>query len=206
MATPGAVNFMAMRGRGLVCLALTQARMAQLGLKPMVGGQNAGPGTAFHTSIEAFEGVTTGISAADRVRTIAVAINSDCGPDDIVTPGHVFPLTANEGGVLLRAGQTEASVDTARLAGLNPSAVICEELDINGNVAGFDDLVQFADDHAMKIGTVSDLIAFRRRPGMHGLMPFRSSASLNHWALTPIGQHPFRHRQVAEEGRRPCSR
>ncbi len=163
MATPDAINFMATHGRGLVCLALSKRRVEALGLQPMSRSNRSRMETAFTTSIEAREGITTGISAADRARTIAVAIDAGKGPDDIVSPGHVFPLVAREGGVLVRAGHTEASVDIARLAGLNPSAVICEIMREDGSMARLDDLIGFGRRHGLKIGTIRDLIAYRRR-------------------------------------------
>ncbi len=161
MATPQAINFMATHGRGLVCLTLTKDRVEDLGLEPMSRKNGTRHETAFTISIEAREGVTTGISAGDRARTISVAIDSSKTRDDIVTPGHVFPLTARDGGVLVRAGHTEASVDISRLAGLNPSAVICEIMNDDGTMARMDDLVRFARTHDMKIGTIQDLIAYR---------------------------------------------
>lgn len=161
MATPDAINFMARHGRGLICLALTQERVDQLGLEPMARVNRESMQTAFTVSIEAREGVTTGISAADRARTISVAIDAGKGPDDIVTPGHVFPLTARPGGVLVRAGHTEAAVDVSRLAGLNPSGVICEIMREDGTMARLDDLIDFAVQHGLKIGTIRDLIAYR---------------------------------------------
>ncbi|KUO57364.1 MAG: 3,4-dihydroxy-2-butanone 4-phosphate synthase [Sphingomonadales bacterium BRH_c42] len=163
MATPTAINFMATHGRGLICLALDRTRVEQLGLEPMSRNNRTSMQTAFTTSIEAREGVTTGISAADRARTISVAIDAGKGPDDIVTPGHVFPLAARNGGVLVRAGHTEAAVDIARLAGLNPSGVICEIMKEDGSMARLDDLVGFARKHGMKIGTIRDLIEYRSR-------------------------------------------
>lgn len=161
MATCDAINFMALHGRGLICLALTQVRADELGLKPMSQSNGCANGTAFTTSIEARTGVTTGISAADRARTTAVAIDGACGPEDIVTPGHVFPLVAKDGGVLVRAGHTEAAVDVARLAGLNPSGVICEIMNDDGSMARLPDLIVFAERHNLKIGTIRDLIAYR---------------------------------------------
>src|SRR5438067_3656152 len=161
MATPDAVNFMARHGRGLICLALTKERADQLGLEPMTRTNRSRNETAFTVSIEAKEGISTGISAADRARTIAVAIDSANGPDAIVSPGHVFPLMARPGGVLVRAGHTEAAVDVARLAGLNPSAVICEIMRDDGTMARLDDLMDFARAHGLKIGTIRDLIAYR---------------------------------------------
>lgn len=163
MATPDAINFMATHGRGLICLALTADRVAALGLDMMSHNNRTSHETAFTTSIEAREGVTTGISAGDRARTISVAINSSRGRDDIVTPGHVFPLIARDGGVLVRAGHTEASVDVSRLAGLNPSGVICEIMNDDGSMARLEDLIRFARLHNLKIGTIRDLIAYRRR-------------------------------------------
>ena len=163
MATPDAINFMARHGRGLVCLALSKARAEQLGLELMSRSNGTRHETAFTVSIEAREGVTTGISAADRARTIAVAIDAGKGRGEIVTPGHVFPLIAQPGGVLVRAGQTEAAVDVARLAGLNPSGVICEIMNDDGGMARLDDLVGYARRHHLKIGTIRDLIAYRRR-------------------------------------------
>ena len=162
MATPDAVNFMATHGRGLICLAMTRARIDQLGLEMMSRNNRTRHETAFTTSIEARVGVTTGISAADRARTISVAIDGSKGADDIVTPGHVFPLVARDGGVLVRAGHTEASVDISRLAGLNPSGVICEIMNEDGSMARMDDLLRFARRHDLKVGTIRDLIAYRR--------------------------------------------
>jgi 3,4-dihydroxy 2-butanone 4-phosphate synthase/GTP cyclohydrolase II len=161
MATPDAVNFMARHGRGLICLALTKERADQLGLEPMTRTNRSRNETAFTVSIEAREGISTGISAADRARTIAVAIDASNGPDAIVSPGHVFPLIAKPGGVLVRAGHTEAAVDVARLAGLNPSGVICEIMREDGTMARLDDLMDFARAHGLKIGTIRDLIAYR---------------------------------------------
>jgi 3,4-dihydroxy 2-butanone 4-phosphate synthase / GTP cyclohydrolase II len=163
MATPDAINFMAKHGRGLICLALTKQRVDQLGLNLMSRNNGTRHETAFTVSIEAREGVTTGISAADRARTISVAIDGSKSADDIVTPGHVFPLVARDGGVLVRAGHTEAAVDVSRLAGLNPSGVICEIMKDDGTMARLDDLVAFAQLHNLKIGTIRDLIAYRRR-------------------------------------------
>ena len=161
MATPDAVNFMARHGRGLICLALTKERGDQLGLEPMTRTNRSRNETAFTVSIEAREGISTGISAADRARTIAVAIDASHGPDAIVSPGHVFPLIAKPGGVLVRAGHTEAAVDVSRLAGLNPSGVICEIMREDGNMARLEDLMDFARTHGLKIGTIRDLIAYR---------------------------------------------
>ncbi len=163
MATPEKINFMARHGRGLICLALTRRRVDELGLDLMSRNNGTRYETAFTTSIEARDGVTTGISAADRARTVAVAIDASKGRDEIVTPGHVFPLVARDGGVLVRTGHTEAAVDVARLAGLNPSGVICEIMNEDGTMARLDDLVAFAQLHNLKIGTIRDLIAYRRR-------------------------------------------
>ena len=163
MATPEKINFMARHGRGLICLALTKKRVDELGLELMSRNNGTRYETAFTTSIEARDGVTTGISAADRARTVAVAIDAGKGRDEIVTPGHVFPLVARDGGVLVRTGHTEAAVDVARLAGLNPSGVICEIMNEDGTMSRLDDLVSFAQLHHLKIGTIRDLIAYRRR-------------------------------------------
>lgn len=163
MATPQAINFMATHGRGLICLALTKDRVDHLGLTPMSRNNKESMQTAFTISIEAKEGVTTGISAADRARTISVAIDAAKGADDLVTPGHVFPLMARDGGTLVRAGHTEAAVDISRLAGLNPSGVICEIMNEDGTMARLDDLITFARKHDLKIGTIRDLIAYRMR-------------------------------------------
>ncbi|MDX2289429.1 MAG: 3,4-dihydroxy-2-butanone-4-phosphate synthase [Hyphomicrobiaceae bacterium] len=163
MATPDAINFMAKHGRGLVCLTLSQARAAELELTAMVPQNRSRNRTAFTVSIEAREGITTGISAHDRAWTIATAIDATKGARDIVSPGHVFPLVAREGGVLMRAGHTEASVDLARLSGLYPAAVICEIMNEDGTMARLPDLVGFAARHGLKIGTIEDLIAYRLR-------------------------------------------
>ncbi len=161
MATPDAINFMARHGCGLICLALTKERAEALQLQPMASTNRSRNETAFTVSIEAKDGISTGISAADRARTIAVAIDSANGPDALVSPGHVFPLVARPGGVLVRAGHTEAAADVARLAGLNPSAVICEIMRDDGTMARLDDLMDFARVHGLKIGTIRDLIAYR---------------------------------------------
>ena len=162
-ATPDAINFMARHARGLICLAMTRSRVEQLGLPLMAQSNGTRHQTNFTVSIEARDGVTTGISAADRARTVAVAINPDLGREHIVTPGHVFPLVAREGGVLVRAGHTEAAVDFSRLAGLNPAGVICEIMNDDGTMARMPDLVAFAQHHGLKLGTIADLIAHRRR-------------------------------------------
>ena len=158
-----AVNFMATHGRGLVCLSLTNERVKGLGLSMMAKENKAPLSTAFTISIEAREGVTTGISAGDRARTIQVAINENNGEESIVSPGHVFPLVARDGGVLVRAGHTEAAVDLSRLAGLNPSGVICEIMKDDGTMARLPDLVGFCQEHNLKLGTIADLIAYRLR-------------------------------------------
>lgn len=163
MATPTAINFMATYGRGLICLALPGPRIDALGLALMSPKNSSRHETAFTMSIEAREGVTTGISAHDRARTISVAIDPTKGAADIATPGHVFPLRARDGGVLVRAGHTEAAVDIARLAGLNPAGVICEIMNDDGTMARLPELVAFAQRHNLKVGTISDLIAYRRR-------------------------------------------
>ncbi len=163
MATPDAVNFMATYGRGLICLALTKSRVEQLGLDLMSRANGTRHETAFTVSIEARDGVTTGISAADRARTVAVAIDAAKGSEHIVSPGHVFPLVARPGGVLVRAGHTEAAVDVARLAGLIPAGLICEIMNDDGSMARLDALVSLAERHGLRIGTIRDLIAYRRR-------------------------------------------
>jgi 3,4-dihydroxy 2-butanone 4-phosphate synthase/GTP cyclohydrolase II len=162
MATPEAINFMAKYGRGLICLAMTAERIKQLGLPLMARRNESRHETAFTVSIEAREGITTGISAPDRAHTVAVAVDPSKGAGDIVSPGHVFPLVARDGGVLVRTGHTEAAVDIARLAGLNPAGVICEIMKDDGTMARRDDLIAFAQHHGLKIATIADLIAYRR--------------------------------------------
>jgi 3,4-dihydroxy 2-butanone 4-phosphate synthase / GTP cyclohydrolase II len=162
-ATPEAVNFMATHGRGLICLCLSEARCDELQLRPMTERNETPYGTAFTISIEAREGVSTGISAHDRSRTIQVAIDPSKGPRDLVQPGHVFPLRARPGGVLQRTGQTEAAVDLARLAGLIPAGVVCEIMNEDGTMARVPDLVGYCERHAIKMITVADLIEYRRR-------------------------------------------
>ena len=178
MATPEIINFMAKHCRGLICLAITADRAAELDLPPMILDNRTPYGTAFTVSIEAKEGVTTGISVHDRAHTIAVAIDARHGSGDLVSPGHVFPLIARDGGVLVRAGHTEAAVDVARLAGLNPSGVICEVMNDDGTMARLDDLVAFGQLHNIPIGTIADLIAYRRQTECHveraAQMPFHS--------------------------------
>src|SRR5687768_11627277 len=197
MATPDAINFMARHGRGLICLALGKERVDQLGLEPMARVNGTRMETAFTVSIEARDGVTTGISAADRARTIAVAIDSANGPDAIVSPGHVFPLVARPGGVLVRAGHTEAAVDVSRLAGLNPSGVICEIMREDGTMARLDDLMDFARAHGLKIGTIRDLIAYRLKKDhlveRVATCPFVASSGA-HWQA-----HVFRDKANGEE-------
>ncbi|MBB3893222.1 3,4-dihydroxy 2-butanone 4-phosphate synthase/GTP cyclohydrolase II [Phenylobacterium haematophilum] len=162
-ATPDQINFMAKHARGLICLSISAERARALRLPPMAIDNQSGHGTAFTVSIEAREGVTTGISAHDRAHTIAVAVDPTKGADDIVSPGHVFPLVAKDGGVLVRAGHTEAAVDISRMAGLNPAGVICEIMKDDGSMARLPDLISFAQLHGLKIGTIADLIAYRRR-------------------------------------------
>src|SRR6187401_403282 len=162
-ATPEAINFMAKHGRGLICLSLTAERCDELGLDLMAAKNESPFNTAFTVSIEAAEGVTTGISAHDRARTIQVVMDPHSSPSDIVQPGHVFPLKAKDGGVLERAGQTEAAVDLVRLAGLIPAGVICEIMNDDGTMARLPDLIAFAQRHGLKIATIADLIAYRLR-------------------------------------------
>ncbi len=197
MATPDAINFMARHGRGLICLALTKDRAEQLGLEPMTRTNRSRNETAFTVSIEARDGITTGISAADRARTIAVAIDASHGPDEIVSPGHVFPLLARPGGVLVRAGHTEAAVDVARLAGLNPSGVICEVMREDGTMARLEDLMDFARTNGLKIGTIRDLIAYRLKKDhlveRVASSPFRAGSG-QQWQA-----HVFRDKSSGEE-------
>jgi 3,4-dihydroxy 2-butanone 4-phosphate synthase/GTP cyclohydrolase II len=161
--TPEAINFMARYGRGLICLTLTEQKCRSLNLAPMVSNNSSLLGTNFTVSIEAAEGVTTGISAADRARTVQAAVRADAGPGDIVQPGHIFPLMAQNGGVLVRAGHTEAGCDLAQLAGVTPAAVICEILKEDGEMARLPDLIEFGRQHGLKIGTIADLIQHRSR-------------------------------------------
>ncbi|ANA34150.1 Riboflavin biosynthesis protein RibBA [Ralstonia mannitolilytica] len=161
--TPEAINFMARFGRGLICLTLTADRCRQLDLPLMVSRNGTPHGTNFTVSIEAAEGVTTGISAADRARTVQAAVARDAKPEDLVQPGHIFPLMAQPGGVLMRAGHTEAGCDLAALAGLSPASVICEIMKDDGTMARLPDLVEFAKEHGLKIGTIADLIQYRSR-------------------------------------------
>src|SRR5438270_4440403 len=162
-ATPEAINFMATHGRGLICLCLTEERCDELGLRPMTERNETPYGTAFTVSIEARDGISTGISAHDRSRTIQVAIDPSKGPQDLVQPGHVFPLRARQGGVLPRTGQTEPAVDLARLAGLNPAGVVCEVMNDDGTMARVPDLVGYCRRHGLKMITIAELIEYRRR-------------------------------------------
>src|SRR5258706_108827 len=186
------VNFLAKHGRGLICMPITEAHAARLGLKPMVEQNRSRHGTNFTNSIEAAEGIATGISAQDRALTVKVAASLDAKPEDIVQPGHVFPLIAQAGGVLVRAGHTEACCDLARLAGLAPAAVLCEIMRDDGSMARLPDLLRFAGEHGLKIGTIADLIEYRNRNeslvqrgasrdidtpwGRFQLVPYRDSA------------------------------
>jgi len=163
LVTPDAVNFMAKYGRGLICLTLTRERCEYLQLPPMAPRNGTKHGTAFTVSIEASEGVTTGISAADRARTVQVAVARDSQPRDLVQPGHIFPLQAQDGGVLMRAGHTEAGCDLTRMAGLSPASMICEIMNDDGSMARLPELEVFAKQHGIKIGTIADLIAYRSR-------------------------------------------
>src|SRR2546430_11110968 len=163
--TPEAVNFMATHARGLICLCLTEERCDELGLRMMTERNETPFGTAFTVSIEAREGITTGISAHDRSRTIQVAVDPSQGPQDVVQPGHVFPLRAKPGGVLQRAGQTEAAIDLARLAGLTPAGVVCEVMNDDGTMARVPDLVRYCLKHGLKLITIADLIEYRRHKG-----------------------------------------
>jgi len=190
-ATPAQINFMAMHARGLICLAITRERADQLELAPMTRQNRSGHGTAFTVSIEAREGVTTGISAGDRAHTIAVAIDPTKGAPDLVSPGHVFPLTARDGGVLVRAGHTEAAVDVSRLAGLTPAGVICEVMNEDGTMARLPQLIEFAEKHGLKVGTIADLIAFRRKSEKlvkrAATAPFES-----YYCAAPLTLHVYR--------------
>ena len=186
MATPDAVNFMATHGRGLICLALTPDRCEELNLPLMDAHNQSRLATAFTVSIEAADGVTTGISASDRAHTISVAIDPHKGKSDLATPGHVFPLMARDGGVLVRAGHTEAAVDICRMAGLTAAGVICEIMNDDGNMARMPDLIPFAQKHGLKIATIADVIAHRRRTEKYvektAERPFNSKFG-NGWVL-----------------------
>src|SRR5678815_5970498 len=157
------INFLAKHGRGLICMPITEVHAARLGLRPMVEQNRSRHGTNFTVSIEAAEGISTGISAHDRALTVKVASAADAHPEDIVQPGHIFPLIAQPGGVLVRAGHTEACCDLARLAGLTPAAVLCEIMRADGTMARLPDLIEFAAEHKLKIGTIADLIEYRGR-------------------------------------------
>ena len=190
-ATPAQINFMAKHARGLICLAITRERAADLKLAPMSRNNQSGHGTAFTVSIEAREGVTTGISAHDRAHTIAVAVDPTKGAQDLVSPGHVFPLTARDGGVLIRAGHTEAAVDVSRLAGLTPAGVICEVMNADGTMARLPELLEFAGLHGLKVGTIADLIAFRRKS--EKLIERVVSAPFeSHYCSAPLTIHVYR--------------
>src|ERR671936_624450 len=162
-ATPEAINFMATHGRGVICLAITEERSDELNLRPLASSRESRLGTAYTTTIDAREGITTGVSAADRSHTIQVAINPASGPHDLIEGGHILPLRARPGGVLQRAGQTEAAVDLARLAGLNAAGVVCEIMNDDGTMARVPDLVPYCRQHGLKMITVADLIEYRRR-------------------------------------------
>src|SRR5204863_6612194 len=166
-ATPAAINFMATHGRGLICLPLTEERVKRLGVSMMVSENTSPFGTAFTVSIDAATGISTGISAADRAKTILDAITDEAKPQDLVTPGHIFPLRARNGGVLVRAGQTEGSVDLSRLAGLKPAGVICEIMNEDGTMARVPELVRFSREHGLLLGSVADLIRYRRMHETH---------------------------------------
>jgi len=190
-ATPAQINFMATHARGLICLALSRARADELKLKPMARKNDCGFGTAFTVSIEAREGVSTGISARDRARTVAVAVDATKSAHDIVTPGHIFPLTARDGGVLVRAGHTEAAVDISRMAGLTPAGVICEVMNDDGSMARLPQLLEFAERHDLKVGTIADLIAYRRKS--ERLVERVTSAPFkSHYCDTPMTVHVYR--------------
>jgi 3,4-dihydroxy 2-butanone 4-phosphate synthase/GTP cyclohydrolase II len=195
--TPQAINFMATHARGLICLTLTRERCSRLGLRHMVEHNRSSHGTAFTASIEAAEGVTTGISAADRARTVQAAVARNARPSDIVQPGHIFPLMAADGGVLMRAGHTEAGCDLAALAGLEPAAVICEVMNADGTMARLPDLERFAAEHGLKIGAIADLIEYRsrtetlvRRTGEHPLQtPFGAMRCVTYTDSAANGLH-----------------
>ncbi len=195
--TPQAINFMATHARGLICLTLTRERCNRLGLRHMVEHNRSSHGTAFTASIEAAEGVTTGISAADRARTVQAAVARNARPSDIVQPGHIFPLMAADGGVLMRAGHTEAGCDLAALAGFEPAAVICEVMNPDGTMARLPDLERFAAEHGLKIGAIADLIEYRsrtetlvRRTGEHPLQtPFGAMRCVTYTDSAANGLH-----------------
>lgn len=190
-ATPAQINFMARHARGLICLAISRSRADELKLAPMARRNQSGYETAFTVSIEAREGVTTGISAQDRAHTIAVAVDPTKSSGDLVSPGHVFPLTARDGGVLVRAGHTEAAVDISRIAGLMPSGVICEVMNDDGSMARLPELVTFAKRHGLKVGTIADLISYRRR--FENLVERVASAPFeSHYSDAPLTIHVYR--------------
>ena len=193
--SPEAINFMVTHARGLVCLTITEARSKQLGLAPMARDNKSPYSTAFTASIEAAEGVTTGISAQDRARTVQVAVARDARPEDVVQPGHVFPIVARAGGVLVRAGHTEAGCDLAQMAGLEPSSVICEILKEDGTMARLPDLIEFAKQHGLKIGTIADLIHFRSR---HETLVERSFSKPVRTARGEFMLHAYTDRTVNE--------
>jgi len=205
-ATPDAINFMAKFGRGLICLALEQAKADVLGLSNMSADNRSRFETAFTQSIEAREGVTTGISAGDRSHTIQTAIDTDSRADDIVSPGHMFPIIAKDGGVLVRTGHTEASVDISRMAGLNPSAVICEIMNDDGTMARLDDLVKFAQFHGLKIGTIEDLVSYRMKKDhfvKHIASSDFTSQNGDAFKIHVYRNFPFK-RRANSGGRQPC--
>jgi 3,4-dihydroxy 2-butanone 4-phosphate synthase/GTP cyclohydrolase II len=190
-ATPAQINFMAKHARGLICLAISRGRADELKLAPMARHNQSGYETAFTVSIEAREGVTTGISAQDRAHTIAVAIDPTKSARDLVSPGHVFPLTARDGGVLVRAGHTEAAVDISRIAGLTLAGVICEVMNEDGSMARLPELLTFAERHGMKVGTIADLISYRRRS--ENLVERVASAPFeSHYCDAPLTIHVYR--------------
>jgi 3,4-dihydroxy 2-butanone 4-phosphate synthase / GTP cyclohydrolase II len=193
--TPQVINFMAKYGRGLICLALTEARCAQLNLPLMVADNRSPFSTNFTISIEAAEGVTTGISAADRARTVQAAVKKDAKPDDLVQPGHIFPLMAKKGGVLVRVGQTEGSIDLAHLAGLEPAAVICEILKEDGEMARLPDLLEFSRQHNIKIGTIADLVHYRSQ---HERLVERVTTRLINTHYGPFTLHAYLDKTVNE--------
>ncbi len=180
-ATPENINFMAKYGRGLICLTLTPDKCDELGLRPMVRDNTSPFETAFTVSIEAKHGVTTGISAADRAHTIITAVADGASSNDLVSPGHIFPLRARKGGVLVRLGQTEGSVDLARLAGLKPAGVICEIMNDDGSMARMPELKVFAREHGLKICTIADLVAYRLKNERSGTDSCRSSSAIELW-------------------------
>jgi len=197
--TPAAINFMARFARGLICLTLTRERCERLQLPPMTSRNGTKHGTAFTVSIEAAEGVTTGISAADRARTVQVAVARDAKPSDLVQPGHVFPLLAQDGGVLMRAGHTEAGCDLAGMAGLIPAAVICEVMKDDGTMARLPDLEVFAHEHSLKIGSIADLIGFRsQNESLVQRAGTRKLTKISNDPLAELSSHLLAHRLRGE--------